>query len=147
MAALGGHGPDARDNRRVGCRRLYVECFYPRCMALACAVACLSFLVMGCATTRAKPPTQYALTNSEIEAVENSIRHDLTDPAFRGFRAARHEDGQIDVCGWLTPDRSSFKRPFIGTLFAGTFAPERLGGNEADNAKILSDCPNRGVGI
>lgn len=120
----------------------------PALHTLACAIAC--FLLVGCATTRVKPPTQYALTNSEIEAVENgvrSIRHDLNDPVFRGFRAARHEDGQIDVCGWVTPNRSSFERPFIGTLFAGTFAAERLGGNEVDNAEILSDCHNRGVGI
>jgi hypothetical protein len=121
-----------------------------RCMTLVRALACSSLMLVGCATTRVKPPVEYTLTNSEIEAVENglrSARHDLNDPAFRGFRAAEHEDGQIDVCGWITPDRSAFERPFIGTLFAGTFAPERFGGNEADNAEILSDCHNRGVGI
>ena len=119
-------------------------------MTLIRAVACLSLLLVGCATTRVKPPTEYILTNSEIEAVEISLRsarHDLNDPAFRGFRAAQHEDGQIDVCGWVTPNRNSFEQPFIGTLFAGTFAPERFGGNEADNAEILHDCRNRGVGI
>jgi hypothetical protein len=36
---------------------------------------------------------------------------------------------------------------FIGTLFAGTFALERFGGNEVENAQIVSDCKNRGTGI
>jgi hypothetical protein len=119
------------------------------CRSLAPAVAGLSLLLAGCATTQNTSPVLYALSDGEIQAVENGIRssrHDLDKSAFRGFRAAQHEDGQIDVCGWIASGNSS-EQPFIGTLFGGTFAPERFGGNEVDNAQIFSDCQNRGAGI
>ena len=114
------------------------------------AVAALSVLLVGCATTQYRSPIPYALTGSEITVVENgirSVRRDVNNPAFRDFRAAQHEDGQIDVCGWIRLSGNSSEQPFIGTLFGGTFAPERFGGNQADNAQIFSDCQNRGAGI
>jgi hypothetical protein len=120
------------------------------CRSLAPAVAGLSLLLVGCATTQNTSPVLYTLSDTEIQAVENGIRssrHDLDNPAFRGFRAAQHEDGQIDVCGWTRPSGNSSEQPFIGTLFAGTFALERFGGNDVDNAQIFSDCQNRGAGI
>ena len=119
------------------------------------AVAALSVLLVGCAATQYTAtqytsPIPYTLTGSEIAAVENgirSVRRDLNNPGFQGFRATQHEDGQIDVCGWIRPSGNSSVQPFIGTLFAGTFAPERFGGNEVENEQILSDCQNRGAGI
>jgi len=113
-------------------------------------IAVLCVLLMGCAITQDRSPIPYTLTGSEIAAVENgvrSVRRDLENSAFRGFRATQHEDGQIDVCGWILPTGNLSEQPFIGTLFAGTFAPERIGGNEADNAQIISDCQNRGARI
>ena len=113
-------------------------------------IAVLCVLLMGCAITQDRSPIPYTLTGSEIAAVENgirSVRRDLNNPAFRDFRAAQHEDGQIDVCGWIRASGNSSEQPFIGTLFGGTFAPERFGGNQADNAQIFSDCQNRGAGI
>ena len=113
-------------------------------------VAVLCVLLMGCAITQDRSPIPYTLTGSEIAAVENgvrSVRRDLENSAFRGFRATQHEDGQIDVCGWILPTGNLSEQPFIGTLFAGTFAPERFGGNQVDNAQIFSDCQNRGAGI
>jgi len=113
------------------------------------AVAALSVLLVGCAATQYAAPMPYTLTGSEIAAVENgirSVRRDLNNPAFRDFRAAQHEDGQI-VCGWIRLSGNPSEQPFIGTLFGGTFAPERFGGNQADNAQIFSDCQNRGAGI
>ena len=114
------------------------------------AVAALSVLLVGCATTQYRSSIAYTLTGSEIAAVEDgirSVRRDLNNPAFRGFTATQHEDGQIDVCGWIRPSGNSSEQPFIGTLFAGTFALERFGGNDVDNAQIFSDCQNRGAGI
>ena len=114
------------------------------------AVAALSVLLVGCAATQYAAPMPYTLTGSEIAAVENgirSVRRDLNNPAFRDFRAAQHEDGQIDVCGWIRLSGNPSEQPFIGTLFGGTFAPERFGGNQADNAQIFSDCQNRGARI
>lgn len=111
-------------------------------------VAVLCVLLMGCAITQDRSPIPYTLTGSEIAAVENgvrSVRRDLDNSAFRGFRATQHEDGQIDVCGWILPTGNLSEQ--IGTLFAGTFAPERIGGNEVDNAQIISDCQNRGARI
>ena len=61
--------------------------------------------------------------------------------------ARQHDDGQIDVCGWIRLSGNPSEQPFIGTLFGGAFAPERFGGNEVDNAQIFSDCRNRGAGI
>jgi hypothetical protein len=113
-------------------------------------VAVLCVVLMGCAITQDRSPIPYTLTGSEIAAVENgvrSVRRDLDNSAFRGFRATQHEDGQIDVCGWILPTGNLSEQPFIGTLFAGTFAPERIGGNEVDNAQIISDCQNRGARI
>jgi len=113
-------------------------------------VAVLCVLLMGCAITQDRSPIPYTLTGSEIAAVENgvrSVRRDLENSVFRGFRATQHEDGQIDVCGWILPTGNLSEQPFIGTLFAGTFAPERIGGNEVDNAQIISDCQNRGARI
>ena len=113
-------------------------------------VAVLCVLLMGCAITQDRSPIPYTLAGSEIAAVENgvrSVRLDLDKSAFRGFRATQHEDGQIDVCGWILPTGNLSEQPFIGTLFAGTFAPERIGGNEVDNAQIISDCQNRGARI
>jgi hypothetical protein len=119
-------------------------------LSLGGAVACSCLLLASCLTTGEKSPSPYTLTNTEIDAVENGIRSarpDFKDPTFRGFKAAQHEDGQIDVCGWITPGTDSVEQPFIGTLFAGTFAPERLGGNEVDNAEIFYECRNRRVAI
>jgi hypothetical protein len=47
----------------------------------------------------------------------------------------------------MRPNGNSAEQPFIGTLFAGTFGLERFGGNEVENAQIVSDCKNRGTGI
>jgi hypothetical protein len=113
-------------------------------------VAVMPLLLVGCATTQGTSFTPYALSGSEIAAVEDgirSVRHDLDNPAFRGFAANQHEDGQINVCGWLRPNGNSSEQPFIGTLFEGTFAPEHFGGNKTDDAQIFSDCQNRGAGI
>jgi hypothetical protein len=120
-------------------------------------VAVVSLLLLGCATTQdtsfAPQGTSlapYTLSGSEIAAVEDGVRsarHDLDNPAFRGFAANQHEDGQINVCGWLRPNGNSSEQPFIGTLFEGTFAPEHFGGNKTDDAQIFSDCQNRGAGI
>ena len=112
------------------------------------SVAGLCLLLVGCAATQYTTPVPYTLTGSEIAAVESgirSLRRDLNNPAFRGFRATQHEDGQIDVCGWIRVIGT--EQPFIGTLFGGTFAPERFGGNAVDNAQVISDCQNRGAGI
>jgi hypothetical protein len=119
-----------------------------RKLFLGGVVACSCLLLASCLIT-GKRSSQYTLTNTEIGAVENGIRSarpDLKDPTFRGFEAVQHEDGQIDVCGWIRPSTGS-EQPFIGTLFAGTFAVERLGGNEADNAEIFYMCRNRRVAI
>jgi hypothetical protein len=113
------------------------------------SVAGVCLLLVGCAATQYAMPVPYTLSSSEIAAVESgirSLRRDLNNPAFRGFKATQHEDGQIDVCGWIRLGGTS-EQPFIGTLFAGTFAPERFGGNAVDNAQIISDCQNRGAGI
>jgi hypothetical protein len=135
--------PESLPARKVVTRRVLLNY---RC--LPPAVAGLSLLLVGCATTRNSSPVLYTLSDREIQAVESGLRssrHDLDNPAFRGFRAAQHEDGQIDVCGWMRPNGNSAE--FIGTLFAGTFALERFGGNEVENAQIVSDCKNRGTGI
>jgi len=119
-------------------------------MTLVRAATCLSLLLFGCATPREPKPIPYTLTDAEIEAVENGIRatrHDLSNPAFNGFRATRHEGGQIDVCGWVSAHRGSLEHPFIGTLFAGQFAPERFGGDEGKDAEILYECKTRRAAI
>src|SRR5690349_25140698 len=103
------------------------------------AVAALSVLLVGCATTQHRSPIPYALTGSEITVVENSIRsvrRDLNNADFRDFRAAQHEDGQIDVCGWIRLSGSTSEQPYIGTLFGGPCAPECFGGNQADKAQL-----------
>jgi hypothetical protein len=51
----------------------------------------------------------------------------------------------VGYFGWILPTGNLSEQ--IGTLFAGTFAPERIGGNEVDNAQIISDCQNRGARI
>src|SRR6185436_4194381 len=138
-----GTEPTIRNSRSVYCALTAIvkgEWPYPLRVAVLCV------LLMGCAITQDRSPIPYTLAGSEIAAVENgvrSVRRDLDNSAFRGFRATQHEDGQIDVCGWILPTGNLSEQPFIGTLFAGTFAPERIGGNEVDNAQIISDCQNR----
>src|SRR5262245_64093468 len=94
---------------------------------LGVAVVCV--LLMGCAITQDRSPIPYTLTGSEVAAVVNgvrSVRRDLGNSAFRGFRATQHEDGQIDVCGWILPTGNLLEQPFIGTLFAGDRKSTRL---------------------
>lgn len=120
-------------------------------MTLARAMACLSILLVGCATIQEREQTPpYTLTNTQIEAVIigiRSARKDLDNPSYRNFRAVSHPDGQIDVCGWMSPQKQSEERPFIGTLFAGRFVPKQFGGDQLQDAKIISDCRNRGIGM
>jgi hypothetical protein len=120
---------------------------------LTLAVA-LSVLLVGCATTREQPSltSPYTLSNSEIETVVNGIRstqNDLDRPGFTGFRAAQRPDGQVEVCGWMTPNRNSTPQPFIGTLSAGKFALKGIGGQPPpfDDPNIVSECREHDAGL
>jgi hypothetical protein len=110
-------------------------------------IPCLAVLLFGC-TAAPEPLPPYTLSDVEMTLVVRGIYSavkDLDAPTFRGFKAAR-SGGDVYVCGWMRP-RNKNEQPFIGTLSAGRFSPDRIGKDTYSTSEVLAKCRERGISI
>src|SRR5215472_12160658 len=115
------------------------------------AIACLVALLFGCNTVRPEPLPPYVLSDAETTIVLRGIYSavkDLDDPSLRSLKAARRNNGDVYVCGWVSFRTSKGYRTeqaFVGTLSAGRFSPDRFGKDQYSTGDVLTKCKEQGL--
>lgn len=110
-------------------------------------------VLAGCVSP--PPVTEPAsLTPAQLLVVQNAVRVELKDPysaMFGGYRASRHQDGHLTVCGYVNA-RNSYggyagQQPYLGALTNGQFDVVAVGLVGTDNYALLATCRRGGAGI
>lgn len=122
----------------------------------------MSLILVGCAMPTIPPELETRpayLSDSETDAVKAGVRSALKDPNSANFGpigAARYvrDDKSLLVCGWVNA-RNSYggytgMEPFMGVLGPARgggqeFAPQLVGGREAERRTALQLCARQGV--
>ena len=115
------------------------------------AIDCLVALLFGCTVVAPETLPPYALSDSDTVIVLRGIYSavkDLDDPSLHSLKAARRNNGDVYVCGWVSFRTSKGYRTeqaFVGTLSAGRFSPDGVGKDQYSTGEVLTKCKEQGL--